>query len=78
MVDLDSATLAFYLRGQQVIRNFGVRELDGDAATAVAGEDGTAAVDGAVRELSRGGVEQSSHARKAGGMPKISTMGSTV
>lgn len=67
MVDLDSATLAFDLRGQQVIRNFGVRELDGDTATAVAGEDGTAAVDGAVRELSRGGVEQSSHARKAGG-----------
>ena len=65
MVDLDSATLAFDLRGQQVIRYFGVRELDGDTATAVAGEDGTAAVDGAVRELSRGGVEQSSHARKA-------------
>ena len=60
MVDLDSATLAFDLRGQQVIRNFGVRELDGDAATAVAGEDGTAAVDGPE------------------GMPKISTMGSTV
>ncbi len=78
MVDLDSATLAFDLRGQQVIRYFGVRELDGDTATAVAGEDGTAAVDGAVRELSRGGVEQSSHASKAGGMPKISTMGSTV
>ena len=50
MVDLDSATLAFDLRGQQVIRNFGVRELDGDTATAVAGEDGTAAVDGAVRQ----------------------------
>ena len=78
MVDLDSATLAFDLRGQQIIRNFGVRKLDGDTATAVAGEDGTAAVDGAVRELSRGGVEQSSHARKARGIPKISTMGSTV
>ena len=78
MVDLDSATLAFDLRGQQVIRNFGVRELDGDTATAVAGEDGTTAIDGTVRELSRGGVEQRSHARKAGGMPKISTMGSTV
>ena len=44
-----------------------MRKLDGDTATAVAGEDGTAAVDGAVRELSRGGVEQSSHARKARG-----------
>lgn len=78
MVDLDSATLAFDLRGQQVIRNFGVRELDGDAATAVAGEDGTAAVDGAVRELSRGGVEQVVMLVRPEGMPKISTMGSTV
>ena len=67
MVDLDSATLAFDLRGQQVIRNFGVRELDGDAASAIAGEDGTAAVDGAVRELSRGGVEQRGHAGETGG-----------
>ena len=53
MVDLDSATLAFDLRGQQVIRNFGVRELDGDTATAVAGENGTAAVNGAMGELLR-------------------------
>ena len=44
-----------------------MRELDGDTATAVAGEDGTAAIDGAMGELLRGGVEQSSHARKAGG-----------
>ena len=66
------------LRGQQVIRYFGVRELDGDTATAVAGEDGTAAVDGAVRELSRGGVEQSSHARKAGGHAENLDHGSTV
>ena len=56
---------------------FGVRELDGDTATAVAGEDGTAAVDGAVRELSRGGVEQVAMLVRPEGMPKISTMGST-
>ena len=73
MVDLDSATLAFDLRGQQVIRNFGVRELDGDAATAVTGEDRTAAVDGRVVGSSRVAMLV-----RPEGMPKISTMGSTV
>ena len=53
MVDLDSATLAFDLRGQQVIRNFGVRKFDGDTPSAIAGENGTATVDGAMGELLR-------------------------
>ena len=67
MVDLDGAALAFDLRGQQVIRDLGMCKLDGDAAAAVAGEDGTAAVDGSVRELLRGGIQQRSHAGEAGG-----------
>ena len=67
MVDLDGAALAFDLRGQQVIRDLGVREFDGDVAAAVAGEDGTAAVDGPVRELLRGGIQQRGHAGEAGG-----------
>ena len=67
MVDLDGAALAFDLRGQQVIRDLGMCELDRDASAAVAGEDGAAAVDRAVRELSRGAVEQRGHAGEAGG-----------
>lgn len=67
MVNLDGAALTFDLRGQQIVGDLGMRKLDGNAASAIAGENGAAAVDGAVRELSRGGVEQSSHARKTGG-----------